>query len=357
MSKENEEPRRGYMRLVLGIVLSLGLVYVLFRSVSWAEVWQHVQAFPLWAIGASVSIVLLSVPLRTVQWYGLLGEGEGLSWWKVFRAICLGHLGNTFLPMRGGELLKVGVLAKSAGLSVERVLTSVVLCRLQDLPIIGAIFLFFVLQVDLGAVESRLGYPTGTVTDWMPESPPSIYLITGVVMGVMIIASFLLVAWRYREPVNRFLQREGRFYTLLRWLVARLDQIRQAVRVAGHPGRFLGAFLSALCCWVLFTLASVPLLLSMGLGIGPSLHAAVIITGATTFFQLLPSAPTAVGTFHVGCALALSWVLPDLEGAQALAFAVVLHGVGAFSPVLPGILLIPAFISRRKVSHSGTWSE
>jgi uncharacterized membrane protein YbhN (UPF0104 family) len=353
MSEASGTVKRGYGRLALGLLLSAVLVYVLLRSVSWVEVWQHVRAFPAWAIGASVCIVLLSVPLRTWQWYWLLGSADGLTWWKVFRAICLGHLGNTFLPMRGGELLKVGVLAKSTTLSVERALTSVVLCRLQDLPIIGGIFLFFALQVDLGAVETRLGYDAGTLTGWMPKAWPSLYLVTGIVASVLIVGALVLVLWRYWDHVNEILQREGRHYGLLRWLVGRLHQVLKAVKTAGHPARFAGALLCALCCWVLFSLASAPLLLGMGLDVGTSLYAALIITGATTFFQLLPSAPTAVGTFHVGCSLALSWVLPDLEAAQALAFAVVLHGVGAFSPVLPGVLLIPSLSTGRGMFHSG----
>ena len=352
MSSEVPPVKRGYLRLVLGLLLSALLVYFLFRSVSWSEVWRHVRAFPAWAIGTSVCIVLLSVPLRTWQWYWLLGRADGLTWRKVFHAICLGHLGNTFLPMRGGELLKVGVLAKSAVLPVERVLTSVVLCRIQDLPIIGCIFLFFALQVDLSGVETRLGYTSGTLIDWMPTQLPFVYLVAGVVSGGVVIAAIGLV-WHYRESIDVALQGAERVYTLLRWLMARLRHILEALKTAGHPGRFAAALLSALCCWILFTLASVPLLLSMGLGLGESLHAALIITGATTFFQLLPSAPTAVGTFHFGCSLALSWVLPELESAQALAFAVVLHGVGAFAPVLPGFLLLSTLFGRQPMSHSG----
>ncbi|MCF6283580.1 MAG: flippase-like domain-containing protein [Candidatus Hydrogenedentes bacterium] len=346
MSKEERDVKKSYVRLALGLVLSGVLVYFLFRSVSWSEVWQHVRAFSGWAVGTSVCIVLLSVPLRTWQWYWLLGRAEGLTWPKVFRAICLGHLGNTFLPMRGGELLKVGVLTKSAKLPVERVLTSVVLCRVQDLPIIGCIFLFFLAQVDLSAVEARLGYASGSLTDWMPTKIPPLYVIAAIALGVLIVMTVAWVLWRYRERMGMALQGEGTIYTLLRWIAARLGQVLGAVKTAGHPARFAGALLSALFCWVLFTLASVPLLLSMGLDMGASLHAALIITGATTFFQLLPSAPTAVGTFHFGCALALSWVLPELDSAQALAFAVVLHGVGTFAPVLPGLLLIPG-LSRR----------
>ncbi|MCF6283608.1 MAG: flippase-like domain-containing protein [Candidatus Hydrogenedentes bacterium] len=340
MSQEGANVKKGFMRFALGLVLSAVLVYFLSRSVSWGEVWQNVRAFSGWAIGASVCIVLLSVPLRTFQWYWLLGRSEGLTWTKVFRAICLGHLGNTFLPMRGGELLKVGVLTKSAKLPVERVLTSVVLCRVQDLPIIGCIFLFFMAQVDLSAVEARLGYASGTLTNWMPTEIPSLYVIATIALGVVIIATVAWTLWSYRERMGAALQGEGRIYTLLRWVGERMRQVLGAVKAAGHPARFAGALLSALFCWVLFTLASVPLLLSMGLTMAASLHAALIVTGATTFFQLLPSAPTAVGTFHFGCALALSWVLPELDSAQALAFAVVLHGVGAFAPVLPGFLLI-----------------
>ena len=240
------------------------------------------------------------------------------------------------------------------GTDLVEVLTSVVLCRLQDLPIVGCIFLFFALQVDLSAVETRLGYTSGTLTDWIPRAFPPTYLIVCIATGVLVMALTAAWLWCNRKRIGALLQQEGRPYAFLRWLAARLMQVMDALKSAGHPTRFASAFMCALCCWVLFTLASVPLLMSMGLDRGTSLYAALIITGATTFFQLLPSAPTAVGTFHVGCSLALSWVLPELDGAQALAFAVVLHGVGAFSPVLPGLLWIFPLSLRRHLSQTET---
>ena len=90
-----------------------------------------------------------------------------------------------------------------------------------------------------------------------------------------------------------------------------------------------------------------------GIPLNTSLYAALAITGATTFFQMLPSAPMAVGTFHAGCTMALLWVVPEVGDTRALAFAVVLHGIGAFSPALPAILLILPWKRVRMLSQFG----
>lgn len=333
-------PRKGRVRLVAGILLSMALIALLFRNVSWADLRSNIAAFPSWAILASGSIVLLSVPLRTIQWYWLLGEWNQLTWAKVFRALCLGHVGNVFLPMRGGELLKAGVLARSASMPLERVLASIVLCRLQDLIPIGGIFLFFLFNADLRAMEAQLGLESGELVKQSEGYAAKAPWILGLAVLVAFCAIVVAMRRRFKWPQRMIIEESH----IKRWVIERANGVFDAIRAAGHPARFPRAFLAALCCWILFTLASVPLLLSLGVPWLDALRGALIITGATTFFQLLPSAPTAAGTFHLGCTLALASAAPSLAPVQALAFAVVLHGIGAFAPIIPGLLLIPAFL-------------
>jgi hypothetical protein len=268
---------------------------------------------------------------------------------KVFRALCLGHVGNFFLPMRGGEFLKAGVLCRSAAMPLERVLASIVLCRLQDLIPISGIFLFFLLNADLRAMEAYLGLEPGELVKQLEGYAASVPWILGLVVLAAVCAIVVAMWWLSKRP-RQLITKESR---IKRWAIERAIGVFDAVLAAGHPLRFLGAFLAAVGCWLLFTLASVPLLLSLGLNWIDSLRSALVITGATTFFQLLPSAPTAAGTFHLGCTLALASAIPELDTAQALAFALVLHGVGAFAPVLPSILLIPTYLYSDDVSQIG----
>lgn len=340
---------KGWGRLVAGILLSAALIALLLRNVVWADLAHNIASFPWWAVLTSGGIVLLSVPLRTIQWYLLLGEWPQLTWRKVFSASCLGHVGNIVLPMRGGELVKTGMLARSASMPLERVLASIVLCRFQDLFPIGGIFLFFLLNANLPAMEVQLGLEPGALGRQLDNYGAKAPWIAGVVFVLAVLAIAVAVRWHLSQPW-RVSSKNSRIY---KWAIERANSVVGGLRAAGNPVRFLGAILATLGCWVLFTLASVPLLLSLGIPWLDALHGALIITGATTFFQLLPSAPTAAGTFHLGCTLALASAAPQLDAAQALAFAIVLHGVGTLAPALPGILLIPALFRSNSVSRFG----
>ena len=333
-------------RFIFGLVISALLVYWLFTKVSWEAVWENIQSFPLWAIGLSILIVLLSIPLRTMQWYWLLGATDTLSRREVLRAICLGHLANVVLPMRGGEIVKAGVLTKRCKLPLERVLTSIVLCRVQDLVPIGFIFLFFLSQVDQAALETLVGKEKAqALSDGILPHMNTILVIGGVLAILCTGAFFALKSRGGVVAGDSFIAR------LMQWFEARLRQVIDSIKLAGNPRRFLSAFIAGLMCWCLFTLASLPLLMTMDLSISQGLYAALIITAATTFFQLVPSAPTALGTFHFGCTLALSWVLPELSPERALAFAMVLHAIGAFTPALPGLLFIYSPQSTAEMVH------
>ena len=339
-------PSKPWGRFIFGLLVSALLVYWLFTKVSWAAVWDNIQSFPLWAIGLSIAIVLLSIPLRTLQWYWLLGATDTLSRREVLRAICLGHLANVVLPMRGGEIVKAGVLTKRCKLPLERVLTSIVLCRVQDLVPIGFIFLFFLSQVDQAALETLVGKEKAqAISDGLLPHMNTL-LMMGVALALMCAGIFWVLKSRSGVVAG-----DGFIAKLMQWLEARLRQVIESIKLAGNPRRFISAFFAAIVCWCLFTLASLPLLVSMGLSITQGLYAALIITAATTFFQLVPSAPTAFGTFHFGCTLALSWVLPELSPERALAFAMVLHAIGAFTPALPGLLFVYSPQSTLEIAH------
>lgn len=325
-----------WLQSTAGILLGLGFAYYLLRQVSLPEVGQHLSAFSLQSVLASTLLVILSVPLRAYQWHQLLGGDIRIPWTKVFRAVCLGNAGNLVLPMRGGELVKVASLKRSTALSIEKILLTLVLCRVQDLPFIGIIFLFFVSQVSLAELESALGISQGSLMAWPQGIHSHSTLIIVLVLGIFMVAIGGAMGrkrgidWGFSGGV------------VAAWLKKRISNVASAIRSTGDPRRLITSTMAAGFCWLLFTSASIPLLLDLNIDLQKAVYAALMITGATTFIQLLPSAPTSAGSFHFGCTLGLSLALPEIGSSQAFAFAVALHGVGALAPTVPCVFLILA---------------
>jgi hypothetical protein len=188
--------------------------------------------------------------------------------------------------------------------------------------------------VSLAELESALGISQGSLMAWPQGIHSHSTLIIVLVLGIFMVAIGGAMGrkrgidWGFSGGVAGA------------WLKKRISNLASAIRSTGDPRRLITSSIATGACWILFTSASIPLLLDLDIEFQEAVYAALMITGATTFIQLLPSAPTAVGTFHFGCTLGLSLALPEIGSSQALAFAVALHGVGALAPAVPCIFLI-----------------
>ena len=341
---DRDTVKRG-LWLLMGVSLSLGLLAVLFVGVPLKDVRLRIAEFPAWSLLGSAGLIMLSIPFRAHQWYLLLGDWKQLTWNKVFRAICFGHVGNLVLPLRGGELIKIGMLARTASIPLERVLASVIVCRAQDLLPMALVFVIFVMNADIQRMEAQLGLEQGALFTTANELASSTSLHVGILSILTLAVAFLwFVRAKFKAPRN---------LRTISWVHQRFDGVLGALRTAGNPRSFTFALVAALASWILFTVSAIPLLLGLGLSVFDALRAALAIAGAVTFLQLLPSAPTAAGTVHFGCSLALASVAPQLESSQILAFAIVLHALGAFVPAIPGIFLTFTLFPMAKLSRYG----
>jgi uncharacterized protein (TIRG00374 family) len=94
-------------------------------------------AFP-WLLGA-LALALVSVSLRAFRLAMVLGNTPSLA--KVWRSVCLGYFGSLFLPMGGGELVKIAALHRQTGLSLPRVGTALTIDRMFDVATLLALLI------------------------------------------------------------------------------------------------------------------------------------------------------------------------------------------------------------------------
>jgi len=341
----NGLPTRGkgrWVRTALGLAVSVVLLWWMARFADVREVASHLAGVSPVAIIAAILIGYLAMPLRVVQWQLLLGNPAGVTFLDTLRAICLGHVGNFVLPMRGGELVKSFLLSRTSRLSFPRVLASVALARLQDLPPVLAIvgLVMVLLPVDASVLEQAtdvLGVPVHLSRMHLVIATRTLALTAACgALG-------LFVCYRWWQPICATLTRA----TAKVWpaLATRLESILasvgQGIAVVAQGRAFWGAQAIAFVCWVLFCMAPIPLLMAFSLGFRQACATAVAATGISTIAHMLPSAPGAVGTYHAFCFVAVVLCNPGMDPNAAVAYTVVAHLVGTLSPALPGLLFLP----------------
>jgi len=322
----------------LGVVLSLALLWWLFRGVHPGQFIAALHSVSPWAIMASLGIVYLTLPLRAIQWQWLLGKPSSVGFWSAFKATCLGHLGNFLLPARGGEVLRAYLLARDSKLSFARIVPSVVLARIQDLP---PILVLLLVCLNFGALSTlALGHSDNAVE----QVELSIgTLVTRLAFVVAAAVVCLALAYAFQHEVLRMIGRvahrvSGRFGALIEKTSA---DVTNALEVVGNFRYFMGAQLISMLCWAIFAVAAIPILIAFKFSLEQAVLIGIAQTAITSLTFVLPSAPGAIGTFHALCVAALYACVPSVDKDTAVAYAVVAHLVGTLGPGLPGVVLIP----------------
>ncbi len=346
--------RRSLFRAALGAAISTLCVVLLFRGVEFRELLSVLGQFPPIPAITALAVLYLTLPLRALQLLWLLGAPDGVGQPRLLAALAVGHLGNAVLPMRAGEAAKAVYLARHPAVGMARAIAAIVLSRVQDLLPMLAVAALAVVLLALGADALPLLQQTEALGLGSRETSTALLALAAAIAGGM----GVLILFQVRRQALQKLAVAGaaRFSPgLAARLERRLTQAAQWFGVVRRPWFFWGGQGLALACWCCFCLATVPLLMAFGLSPREALCAAPVITGLTTLTHLVPAAPSGLGTYHAACVGALALAVPQFNAAEALAFAVVLHAVGAYGMALPGLLVLPWVVgdSRRRTRRSG----
>ena len=158
----------------ISVLVSAGLVAWLLSRVDSEQVmtlWRQSKKGYLWL---ALVLTALTPVLGTLRWLGVLrAQGDmQLSFLIALRAVLMANVLNSFLPSKGGDVIKAGYLRQHGGLTLG--VGSVVLERLIDLLVLGILGLvgFFFSGVGWGLLAGVLliGSVCGAfiVALWLP---------------------------------------------------------------------------------------------------------------------------------------------------------------------------------------------
>jgi glycosyltransferase 2 family protein len=275
--------------------------------------WASRQEAPTWPSGTgdiallfgAVAIYALATLVRGWRWHTILRvDGIEHDRRDALGLVCVGYMGNTVLPARGGEVLRIVLLGRRAGARKREILGSILAERALDAVVLVGLF---VVLTFVGVA----GTPVGDA--------PAVVATAGLVAG-----AFGL--WLYLR-----LRRAGR-------LQGFADRVRPVVR-ASRPllGR-IGALLALATVGVWLLEALIFMLVAQSLDLDLDLVDGLFVNVLASFFALIPAAPGYVGTFDAAVLFGLKAL--DVSGGAAVAFAVLVRFV-LFVPItLVGLLLV-----------------
>jgi uncharacterized membrane protein YbhN (UPF0104 family) len=297
---------RGTARRLAGPVISV----VSLAMVVWWMLRQQTPRLPTG--GASIALLVLALlayaavtAMRGVRWHAILRRaGVPVGMAEAQMLIVVGYMGNTVLPARGGELLRVLLMGQRTGCSRITILGTIVAERVLD---VVALLAMLVLLAVVGVAGA--------------QSSANLDLTAGCVLLALALA--LLGGWR--------LTRTRR----LRGLSGRVAELALATRnLLSAQG--LALVLLTAAVWVgegcIYWLAGRALDLRLGLLQG------CFLVMLSSLAATVPAAPGYAGTYDAAIQLGLGAL--HVHGGPAVAFGLLVRLI-IFVPItLVGLVLV-----------------
>ncbi|MDX1673334.1 MAG: lysylphosphatidylglycerol synthase transmembrane domain-containing protein [Longimicrobiales bacterium] len=320
MSSDGASPsRRAFFdwKAVLGVLISVGLLWFAFRDVHLAEVWDRVRRADLALLALAGALATLPFPLRAIRWKPLLEPAyDDPRFRPRFAATCIGFMANNLLPARVGEFARAWALSRLEPVRVSASFGSLVVERMFD----GIVIVLFL----LGA----LAWPT--FPDVSGRDFTSVARWAGVAFAG-VFAVLLLMVSRPERSVRWF---EGSVARMLPGAVRRpvvdaLEAFLEGVAAVREWRLVLRAFAWSLVIWLVASLSVWVGMLAFGIEL--PFVAAVFLQSVISLAVALPSAPGFFGVFEAAARVGLVEIWGTAAG-PAVAFAIGYHLAG-FVPV------------------------
>lgn len=297
--------RSHIIRLLSGLALAAGLIYLVLRKVEWEAFVEGLTACRWGWVLVSMACGLLALILRGLRWRRLLLPVDETTTRRLsIAAYCVGNLCNCALPT-SGEWVRCG-LATRKNDRFDRVLGTAASERIIDLLTLGGILILLALFgwrfignfVTQSIVQPFVNY-------W--ERPG---ILLSILLTLAVLAAAIALIW-FAAKKFRILARIKSFLTGVMEGVASIHQM---------PGKtwFL---LDTIAIWLLYMLQVMGISLAMGLDWLPK--DAMLLSALGSIASVIP-VPGGIGAYHYILALSLG-SLYGMEWSSGMLFATLCH--------------------------------
>ena len=283
--------------VVLSVAFTGLALWLTLRTANFHQVWDSFGRMSVWPFVLGLVGLCLGTLARAARFYVLMREVRA-DFMAALEMIIIGYFFTTILPLRTGELVRIGYFARRAGAPALSVTSAAVVERSLDLitlSLLGAVFLS-------GLV--------GRQFEDLPIPPWFLGSLAGACVVLAIVAGFY-ARRRLRSAAAGLQGKIGRA----------LDQILGGLLSLGSLRSVAEAMALSLALWLLVSLSITLSFRSLDLAV-PFSDGAVVMLG-TCFAIALPSTPGFIGTYHLG--FVGGAMLVGIPRAVALPIAVIFH--------------------------------
>ena len=274
--------RRGV--IWLGLAISAVFLYLAFREINYADLWETLQQVQIWWLAPGLVIYFGGMFVRAWRWQYLLKPLKKTSIGNLFQITMIGYMGNNVFPLRMGEVLRAVVLKRRDDISISGSLATIVVQKIFDAVVVVG----FVL-LNLGQLAQLPGGLSISQISGLATWAAAIFLA-----GLVI---FVAIAM-FPKPAQHLLH--GIIHKILpaRWresVIQITDKFLTGLMSLRSPKDALMILLTSVLVWLMET----GLYWSVGraLGVDLTMGQLLLLNGVVNMVLLIPAAPGGLGTF------------------------------------------------------------
>jgi uncharacterized protein (TIRG00374 family) len=300
---------------VIKILIGLALLILSVKGIQWGSLIKGISSADLAWLVLAISSVLLGLFLKVWRWAIFVRNYHvNASIARLFRAYFVGQAANIVLPLRGGELVRMGYFADEPKVLPE-IASTIVLEKYLDLVALTISGILVSLKFSLDNVLNLRG----------------LLLPLSIILTLLLIITILFgpETWRKIRTGKRIPPR------VKDWL----DKWVETSQWLKNPKQVLPGVWLTLLIWIVMWVTNWFLFQSLGLALGGTAAGLVLTLVYVGLFPALM--PGNIGPFYFFTRLALTPF--GLIQDQAIVFAVLLHAIVTLPPLLAGAigLLVP----------------
>ena len=311
------------LAVLFSTILSMGILAALAWRLEWDVLTEQFGRIRWLYVPLLILVTLLTFWLRALRWRHLLPSGDRVSRVSLFEATLVGFTATFILPLRAGEIIRPLVLSRWQPIRFSTGLASIVIERAFD-----ALTLMGLLGITITGMES---------VPPLVSAGAKVITVLALMILVVMIAAYLGSTTLVRLGERMIIAVIGKkFPALAKKLVAMVEGF-----LAGLRGISSGKDLVWSVLWSVVLWATLVALYQIGLwafGIQPSVWVGATVCVMIALAVAVPGAPGFVGTFQLGCVVALAlFGYPEEFGA---AYSIVLHALQVITVVICGFIVM-----------------
>ncbi len=314
------------LRIALGLAVALLAVWFALRGVDFGALGAEFRR-ARWGllIGISVPSYVAVVWLRALRWGHLTDAIAPMPRAALFRAVAVGFMANNIFPLRIGEFVRVGFLARETQAPVPAVLATVVLERVID----GLSVLAMALAAMAFAGGESEVFRRGVL--WL--APVALVPLAGLVWLRAAPESLLGLAALMLRPTPA---------RISEWVLHQLRGFAAGLGALRGGSHLAWIAVESIAVWLIVsTLPILAAIWAVGLDLGGpvrTLAACWMTLSALGVAVALPAAPGFFGLYHSACRLALEQF--GVSAETAVAIGTLAHAVFWFTMTGTGALVM-----------------